>query len=197
MEPAIMPYLAYEEAVTPANYWWRGSIDEHAWGSPVDADQWAADNPAAIVVNNADRLRDAGLDLYFECGDADLLNLHWGAEFLHRILWDLQIPHEYRLVRWADHVGVSAAARLLHTMGFIGDCLRGGRAEPRDIPLDEAERAYADWFKGDQSEAPPNRGIAGLTDRAPSLLRAMFDDRIDLLGHETNDLQFLKLPKTD
>ena len=67
--------------------------------------------------------------------------------FLHRTLWDLQIPHEYRLVRWGDHVGVSMADRLMNVMGFVGASLRGGRAEPRDIPLNEAERAYLEKKK--------------------------------------------------
>ena len=37
-----------------------------------------------------------------------------GAEFLHRILFDNQIRHEFRLVYGADHIGVSFRERLIN-----------------------------------------------------------------------------------
>src|SRR5271156_5002358 len=43
--------------------------------------------------------------------EADL-NAHDGAEFLHRVLWELDLSHEYHLVRSADHGGLTMRPRL-------------------------------------------------------------------------------------
>ncbi|MCI3135381.1 hypothetical protein [Phenylobacterium aquaticum] len=49
-----------------------------------------------------------------------MLYLTQGAEFLHRILFDAGVGHEYRLVHGADHVGPSLAPRILDALAFIG-----------------------------------------------------------------------------
>ena len=49
-----------------------------------------------------------------------MLYLHEGTEFLHRILFDAGVGHEYRLVRGAEHVGPSLYPRLADAIGFIG-----------------------------------------------------------------------------
>jgi hypothetical protein len=51
---------------------------------------------------------------YLEAGDRDFLNAHDGTEFLHRILWDLDLSHEYCLVRNAEHGGPAMRPRLHH-----------------------------------------------------------------------------------
>ena len=70
--------------------------------SPSRYRRW---NPASIATDNAAAIRASGLKIFFDCGDNDYLNLHDGAEFLHRVLWDHGIQHEYRLVHGADHLG--------------------------------------------------------------------------------------------
>jgi S-formylglutathione hydrolase len=41
------------------------------------------------------------------------------VEFLHRVLWDHAIPHEYRLVRGADHLGRTLTGRLRDGFRFL------------------------------------------------------------------------------
>ena len=52
-------------------------------------------------------------------GDQDYLNLHEGAEFLHRVLWENRIPHEYHLVRGADHGGRTFGSRAKEAVTFL------------------------------------------------------------------------------
>jgi S-formylglutathione hydrolase len=91
----------------------------HASGGPArligphrDADLFAANNPANRAIGNAGRIRERDLAIYIEAGDDDFINVHDGAEFLHRVLWDLDISHEYRLTRGADHVGPTMIPRM-------------------------------------------------------------------------------------
>ncbi len=175
LEPGVLPHTTYQNELSADNWWSKGAIEEGAWGEPVDEEQWKADNPANIVLENTERIRESGISIYLECGDEDLLNLHWGTEFLHRILWDQQIPHEYRLVRWADHLGPSIPERLLDAHSFLAKGLTGGRLASRDIVLTDAEAAYAaDFVNG----VAPNDSAAPvydpLSDRTPAVLQAMF-----------------------
>lgn len=89
------------------------------FGAPGDKDYWAAGNPASIVAADPGRIRDAGLAIYLECGDEDAFGFHEGAEFLHRLLWDHGIRHEYRLIRGADHVGATLLDRSRDRFLFI------------------------------------------------------------------------------
>ena len=102
LEPAIEASLRWKD-VSPVDSFYRADQYEEKFGNPVDADYWAENHPSAIAAANPDRLRD--LAIYFEVGDQDVLNLYRGAEYLHRILFDSGVLHEFRLVRGADHVG--------------------------------------------------------------------------------------------
>jgi len=175
LEPGVLPHLNYQTELSAENWWSKDTIDVGAWGDPVDVERWQADNPANVVIDNAELIRRSGLAIYLECGDEDLLNLHWGTEFLHRTLWDQQIPHEYRLVRWADHLGPSIPERILDAHSFLSKGLTGGRRAPRDIPLTEAEAAYAaDFANGIQPDEKAVPVYDPLGERAPAVLRAMF-----------------------
>ena len=57
---------------------------------------------------------------HLEAGDQDTFFLHHGTEFLHRILFDGGVSHEYRLVKGAEHVGPSIPPRFLDAMAFFG-----------------------------------------------------------------------------
>lgn len=81
-------------------------------GPHRDADLFAANNPANRAIRNAARIRERDLAIYIEAGDHDSINVHDGAEFLHRIPWDLDISHGYRLTRGADHVGATLIPRM-------------------------------------------------------------------------------------
>lgn len=129
MEPSVEPTLT-RLPNHKRNTWTRGPAP------PLDV----ADNPARLAHDNAAAIRASGLAIYLEVGDEDYLNLHDGTEFVHRVLWDHDVRHEYHLVRWADHVGASMRARFAEMMAFIATALAGGRSDQVAQPLTEAEQ---------------------------------------------------------
>ena len=129
MEPSVEPTLTSLPNHT-RNTWTRGPAPSLG----------VADNPARLAHDNAAAIRASGLAIYLEVGDEDYLNLHDGTEFVHRVLWDHDVPHEYHLVRWADHTGASMRPRFGEMMGFIATALAGGRSDPVSFPLTEAEQ---------------------------------------------------------
>lgn len=148
LEPAIEPGF---EAEPPdrRNTWWRNEAGvaaevEHADGEGMNWD-FAEVSPARIVRDSADAVRASRMEIYVEVGDEDYLNLQDGAEFLHRVLWDHDIRHEYHLVRWADHVGVSTLPRMIEGHRFLAGALAGGRSENRDmdVPDETMEKVLA------------------------------------------------------
>ncbi|MFV3130922.1 alpha/beta hydrolase [Niveispirillum sp. KHB5.9] len=118
LEPAIEPTLSWDEIGPRVRFWRPEKLLQPMFGSPVDPEYWAANNPATIASRDPKRLVD--LPIYLDVGDQDMLYLHQGTEFLHRILFDAGIGHEYRLVRGADHVGPSLVPRVLDALGFVG-----------------------------------------------------------------------------
>jgi S-formylglutathione hydrolase len=120
-EPGIEPALAYDDIKLRDRFWRDDALFEQKLGKPVDRAYWAANNPATIANTNPDRL--LGLGIYLDVGDQDMFYLNQGAEFLHRVLFDKQISHEYRLVKGADHVGPSIPPRFLNALEFLGRIL--------------------------------------------------------------------------
>lgn len=118
LEPAVEPALAWDDIGPRVKFWRSDEVYSTIFGAPVDTGYWAANNPASIAAQDPERL--LGLNIYLEVGDQDMLYLNQGVEFLHRILFDAGLGHEYRLVRGAEHVGPSLEPRLLDALGFIG-----------------------------------------------------------------------------
>jgi S-formylglutathione hydrolase len=121
--PVLEPGLS-DEQITARNKL------HHASGGPPrligpgrDRELFAANNPANRAVANAERIRKEGIAVYIEAGDDDFINIHDGAEFLHRVLWDLDISHEYRLTRGADHVGPTIIPRMRESHVWLGSLL--------------------------------------------------------------------------
>ena len=117
-EPGIEPALAVGDIQLRDRFWRSDALQQEIYGLPVDAAYWALNNPATIAQKDPSRL--VGLGIYLEAGDQDMFFLHSGTEFVHRVLYDAAIAHEYRLVRGAEHVGPSIGPRFLDAMGFIG-----------------------------------------------------------------------------
>jgi S-formylglutathione hydrolase len=116
----------------------------HATGGPArligpgrDPTLFAANNPANRAYINASRISESGLPIYLEVGDNDFVNAHDGTEFLHRVLWDLDISHEYRLVRGGDHGGPTFRPRMRAMFAWLSAVLTA-KAVPSD-----AERAFS------------------------------------------------------
>lgn len=131
MEPGIDPALRWKD-VPARNRFWRGDdLMQRIYGKPLDEVYWEANNPASIAVANREKIRAARLPIYLECGDQDMFNLHEAAEFMHRMLWDHQIEHEYHLVHGADHLGASLGPRSLEALGFLGRVLNPPKQDAR------------------------------------------------------------------
>ena len=118
----INPALRWEE-MRPKDRFLLSPAAARLYGSPVDPEYWAAHNPASIAHANPDRIRQSGLQIYIEAGDLDSYWMYEGAEFLHQVLWNVKIPHEYHLVRGGDHQGATLPRRRLEAMSFLGRVL--------------------------------------------------------------------------
>jgi S-formylglutathione hydrolase len=120
VEPGIEPALEFSNLTRRDRSFRDDALYERIFGSPVDGEYWAANNPATMAYSDPTRLRDSGLAISFECGDADSLGSYRGAEYLHRILFDAGVSHEYRLVRGADHIGPTVMPRFAQALAFVG-----------------------------------------------------------------------------
>ena len=139
MEPGIWPGLE-----------WRGVPRQHhirghkgfakLFGDPVDAQRWRENNPASIANTNPQRLKD--LEIYIECGDLDAFGFLEGTRFLHNVLWDRRIRHEYRQVRWSDHIGPTVTPRSLDRFRFIARYLE--QPDPADAAVEQFRKRMAD-----------------------------------------------------
>jgi len=200
LEPAIEPSLTRMSNYL-RNTWYRmPATEESVWGNPVDPVAWLADNPANIVNQNADEIRAAAMEIYLEAGDEDHINLHDGAEFMHRLLWDNNIRHEYHLVRWADHVGESLSRRRLEMLGFIGAACKGGRSVGKSLIVTAEEQSYVDWINDGsmaRGEVPPIENPFANPERSPSLHARMWEKYRDL-AKDDPEMQraYAQLPST-
>jgi S-formylglutathione hydrolase len=160
IEPAIEPALAWKEVGPRVKFWRPEAFTAKIFGSPIDAGYWAANNPATIAKADPARLLDLGI--YLEVGDQDMLYLHEGVEFLHRILFDAGIGHDYRLVHGAEHVGPSLVSRIADALAFIGRGIAppewiDGHVKDVRRAMDEQKRAA-----GLIVETPDPRRIRGM-----------------------------------
>lgn len=142
-EPGIEPILAWSEMRLKHRFWRADDLFERAYGKPVDPAYWAANNPASIVAANAARIRDSSLQIYLEAGDMDEFWLYEGTEFLHQVLWDRRVRHEYHLVRGAGHVGPSLRDRTTEAIQFLARSM--DPYDPSDVP--PAVKRVADTIK--------------------------------------------------
>ena len=117
--------------------------------SVCDPELWQSNNPANRARANANQIRESALAIYIDAAGHDFLNAHDGAEFLHRTLWDLDLSHEYHLIRNADHGGPTMRPRLRAMFTWIGDLLN-------PPPVDEAaEQAATLWLESGMQGKPP------------------------------------------
>jgi len=129
-EPGIEPILHWKDMQPRMRYWRSDALFETAFGKPVDPAYWEANNPASIAKANPKRIIDSGLQIYLDVGDHDMFGLHEGAEFLHRLLWDNGIEHEYHLVHGADHVGRTLRPRNIEALEFLARVLNPPGPDP-------------------------------------------------------------------
>jgi len=120
LQPMIEPGLQ----AAPRNRFHYPPMVPQAWFGPErDPELFRTIDPAERARRNAPAIRESEIPILLEVGGDDLLNAHDGTEYLHRVLWDLDIDHEYHLVRGADHVGASLPGRLLNALAWLGHTL--------------------------------------------------------------------------
>lgn len=146
LEPGIDPALKWTD-VKPRNRFWRSDeLMESMFGKPVDEAYWEANNPANLAITNAEKIRGSGLGIYVDAGDEDMFHLQEAAEFLHRILYDHGIPHEYHLVHGADHLGASLPPRIQDGLAFLTRLMNPWKPTPQVTTtrklLEQQERLY-------------------------------------------------------
>ncbi|MBK6797419.1 MAG: alpha/beta hydrolase [Acidobacteria bacterium] len=131
LEPGIDPALKWKD-VKPRNRFWRAQdLMEAIFGKPMDEQYWELNNPASIAAANPEKLRNSGLSIYLDCGDEDAFNLHEATEFMHRVLWDNRINHEYHLVRGANHLGRTLRPRSIEGLAFLQRVLNPPPPDPQ------------------------------------------------------------------
>ena len=115
----IEPALSFKDVKMRNRFQRNDAFFKSIFGNPVDEEFWKKANPANMAIDNRAKILADGLQIYIEVGDLDMFHLDEGNEFLHRVLWDHQIPHEYRLVHGADHLGKSVSLRLRDGFRFL------------------------------------------------------------------------------
>lgn len=150
LEPGIEPALAWSDVELVDRYWRSDALMQERFGVPIDEDFWADNNPATIARRDPQRLTRSGLGIYIEVGSEDAFGLDRGTEFLHRVLFDAGVPHEYRYVLGADHVGRSVPPRIVDALAFLK------RIETPDEPDPEVDRVrrMLDTLKSRAAVAP-------------------------------------------
>jgi S-formylglutathione hydrolase len=113
-----------------------------------------ANNPANRARANARSIHDNGLAIYIEVGDHDFVNAHDGTEFLHRVLWDLDISHEYRLIRGGDHGGPTFVPRMRAAFAWVGAAIDALGAAGLAGPTAD-ELAVTAWIENGRAGNPP------------------------------------------
>jgi S-formylglutathione hydrolase len=168
---AMQPML--EPGLRESDVGLRNRLHHSAGGPPQligparDPSLWESNNPANRARANVEQIRDSCLAIYLEVGDRDFLNAHDGTEFLHRVLWDLDLSHEYHLVRGADHGGPTMRPRLYAMFAWFGSLWNPTLVDA------VAEHAATLWLQSGMQGKPP----AGATTTSAFIrfLRARFE----------------------
>ena len=118
-EPAIEPALEWKDVEREDKYYRSSDFFEKIFGSPFDVNYWKINNPMYILKENSENIKKSGIKIYVEVGTEDFFGLYRGAEFLHQLLLNQNIKHEYRVVYGGDHIGPSLAERFINGFSFL------------------------------------------------------------------------------
>jgi S-formylglutathione hydrolase len=160
LEPAVDPALSLDDIAERNHFFYPLVLDsggdasaDALVGRNREAALFRQNNPANVAIANADAIRASGIAIYIEAADQDVFNLHDGAEFLHRVLWDLDIAHDYHVACGADHVGPSLPPRMRATYAWVGSKLLP--PDPDSNEITPAERAWVEWMESGSKGTPP------------------------------------------
>ena len=118
-EPAIEPAIDWKDVHKRDKFYRKKEVMETIFGNPIDEEFWKINNPIYIARENAEKIRESDVKIYIEVGTEDMLGLFRGAEFIHHLLYDENIKHEFRMVYGADHIGPSLKERFINGFSFL------------------------------------------------------------------------------
>ena len=198
MEPAIEPGLRRADLTARNLFYREEENDAKLYGKPLDEAMWEANNPAALARANWKAIAESGLKILLEAGDEDELNLHDGAEFLHRVLWDDDIAHDYHLVYGAGHVGPSLIVRMMDCFRWIGGVLSGKSEDTGDSAISPTEEAWIAWAQGGMSGEAPD-AVDLMSPRFRRILTELNRDKLESASREdpTTARRYGRLPDSN
>lgn len=132
-EPAIEPAIEWKDVQPRDKFYRKKEVMEPIFGSPFDEEFWKINNPIYIARENADKIRESDIKIYIEVGTEDMLGLFRGAEFIHRLLFDKNISHEFRIVYGADHIGPSLKERFINGFSFLNRVINNPKPDLKII----------------------------------------------------------------
>ena len=132
-EPAIEPALEWKDVEREDKYYRSSDFFEKIFGSPFDVNYWKINNPMYILKENSANIKKSGIKIYIEVGTEDFFGLYRGTEFLHQLLLDQNIKHEYRVVYGGDHIGPSLRERFMNGLSFLNRILNPPDIDPKHL----------------------------------------------------------------
>ena len=168
----------------------RDELKEHFPYKVMQIDTCEADDIIATICHQeGSHLLNGSEMILILSGDKDFIQLHDGAEFLHRVFWDNDIRHEYHLVRWADHVGLSMYDRTKEAHAFLAASLAGGKSEPIDLELTQEELDFAQSvFGGKEIDTEPTAMMREDPRKAPTIHAELWKP-LKVLAKDDPDMQ--------
>lgn len=163
IQPMVEPGFSPAQVPLRNRFHYPPGVPTRLLGETRDARLYEQDHPAGRAWRNAEALRSSGLAIYLEVGDDDAVHACDGTEFVHRVLWELDIGHEYRLIHGADHGGPTLLPRLADALSWLGRRL--SPAAPRVLQPDE--RSVEAWIEAGMVGEPP----AAIDPTSPVFLR--------------------------
>ena len=133
MEPGLEPVLYWKDVTRQMYFWIPEEQMEAAFGKPIDATFWEANNPNLIATLHSKEILASGLQIWLDVGDDDTLLLFGPVEHFHRILWDAGIKHEYHVVHGGDHIGRTLVPRGIDAVEFLGRVVSPQEPDPDAI----------------------------------------------------------------
>ncbi|MFW9879311.1 MAG: alpha/beta hydrolase-fold protein, partial [Candidatus Thorarchaeota archaeon] len=74
-EPGIEPALEWKDVKLEDKFWRDQSLLEERFGKPFDEEYWKSNNPASIVIDKANEIRESNIKIYLEAGTEDMFGL--------------------------------------------------------------------------------------------------------------------------
>ena len=143
VEPTIESATSHDSVPLRDRVQIPASIRSRLWGDPVDEERWRQDHPLVLAEANSTAIAASRMAIYLECGDQDAFHAHYGAELLHRCLFEAGISHEYRLVRGGNHVGPTVGPRVVDALRFVGRVLKPPDYPPESLSTLLEEETFA------------------------------------------------------